>query len=915
MSTLGPDWWPALSPYLEQALEMSDEERARWLASLRDENPALAAPIETLLAERHALEQEHFLEQSPSRAWAQLRHVGGTVGPYTLVAQIGQGGMGSVWLAERSDGRFERRVAIKFLNIGLAGRGGEQRFKREGSILGRLAHPHIAELVDAGVSPSGQPYLVLEHVDGEQIEQHCDRHALNVNERVQLFLDVLAAVAHAHANLIVHRDIKPSNVLVRGDGKVKLLDFGIAKLLDSDAEKTVLTVAGAPMTPEYAAPEQLRDEAITIATDVYALGVLLYVLLTGQHPAGIGPYSPADLVKAIVDTEPMRLSDTVDPARSHGNVNATAARRATTPEKLRRLLQGDLDTIVAKALKKDPRQRYPSVTALADDLRRYLDHQPISARPDTMAYRAGKFVRRNRSAVALASLAAVATAAGIVGTLMQSRTARQQRDLAFRQLEHSRAVDELDTFLLSDAAPSGKPFTVNELLARAEHMVARKHDVTDANRVDLLISIGSSYNEQEDSARARPVLEEAYGLSRRLSDRSVRANASCTLASALAHDEELARAEALFQEGLGELAPTSESAFDRFGCLLDGSMVAAQRGDVQERIARVRAAQMELQKTPFRSDALELRVSTELADAYRTAGRNREAILAYERGMALLSTLGRDDTETGATLLNNWALTLYQSGQVLESEKVFRRAIQIEGAGKSEDTVSPMTLNNYAKALQELSHLEEAADYAERAYIKAKQLGQQLVINQSLLERARIYRDQRDFSRASAMLAEVEPRLQGALPAGHYAFAMLASEKALVSDAKGDLRTALRLADQAVSIDEAAIKAGGEGSNLLPVFLVRRSMIELDGQRADQAETDAARAQNLLQVSTPAGTFSSNLGQADLTLGRALRAQGRRAEARTAFQSAAENLQNAVGPDHPDTRIARHLADADSAKK
>jgi serine/threonine protein kinase/tetratricopeptide (TPR) repeat protein len=915
MSTLGPDWWLALSPYLEQALEMSDGERADWLESLRDENPALAAHIEALLAERNALEQEHFLEQSPSRPPAQLRHAGGTVGPYTLVSQIGQGGMGSVWLAERSDGRFERRVAVKFLSIGLAGRGGEQRFKREGSILGRLAHPHIAELVDAGVSPNGQPYLVLEHVDGEQIEQYCDRHVLSVDERVQLFLDVLAAVAHAHANLIVHRDIKPSNVLVRGDGKVKLLDFGIAKLLEADDETTVLTVASAPMTPEYAAPEQLRGEAITIATDVYALGVLLYVLLTGQHPAGIGPYSPADLVKAIVDTEPRRLSDTVDPARAHANVTATAARRATTPEKLRRLLHGDLDTIVAKAMKKDPRERYPSVTAFADDLRRCLDHEPISARPDTLVYRAGKFVRRNRSAVALVTLAAVATAAGIIGTLMQSRTARQQRDLAFRQLEHARAVGELDTFLLSDAAPSGKPFTVNELLARAEHMVARQHDITDANRVDLLISIGMSYNEQEDSVRARPVLEEAYRLSRRLSERSTRADASCTLAGALAHDEELTRAEALFQEGLRELAPTSESAFERFSCLLDGSMVAAQRGDAQERIARVQAAQMELQKTPFRSDASELRVSMELADAYRTAGRNREAILAYERGAALLTALGRDDTETGATWLNNWALTLYQSGRVLESEKVFRRAIEIERAGKTEDTVSPMTLNNYAKALQDLGHLDEAADYAERAYTKAKQMGQQLVINQSLLERARIYRDQRDFGQAAAMLAEVEPRLQGALPAGHYAFAMLASEKALVADAKSDFRAALRLADQAVSIDEAAIKAGGEGSNLLPVFLVRRSMIELDAQRADQAETDAARARNLLQVSAPAGTFSSNLGHAYLTLGRALRAQGRRAEARTAFQSAAENLQNAVGPDHPDTRIARQFADADSAQE
>src|SRR6202041_714368 len=296
-------------------------------------------------------------------------------------------------------------------------RGGEERFKREGTILGRLAHEHIADLVDAGVSLSGQPYLILEYVEGDHIDRYCDDRMLNVEARVRLFLDVLVAVAHAHANLIVHRDIKPSNVLVSKDGQVKLLDFGIAKLLEAEGQEglaTLLTLEGGrAMTPEYAAPEQVTGAPVTTATDVYALGVLLYVLLTGQHPAGSGPHSPADLVKAIVDTEPTRPSGIVIPARTNAKETTTnAARRATTPEKLSRLMRGDLDTIVAKALKKNPQERYVSVTALADDLRRYLRHEPINARPDAITYRAAKFVRRNRTAVALTALALAATVAG-----------------------------------------------------------------------------------------------------------------------------------------------------------------------------------------------------------------------------------------------------------------------------------------------------------------------------------------------------------------------------------------------------------------------------------------------------------------------------------------------------------------------
>ena len=408
MSKLTSDQWQALSPRLDEALEMTEEKRAIWFSALRVEDPALAHQLEVLLEEHRVLSAEGFLDDRSVEVPASPGLAGQKLGVYTLVSQIGHGGMGTVWLAERNDGRFERRVAVKILNFALVGKGGEERFKREGRILGRLRHPHIAELIDAGVSPGGQPFLVLEYVEGDHIDRYCDQNRLDVRECVRLFLDALHAVAEAHTNLIVHRDLKPSNILVGRDGKAKLLDFGIAKLLGSDgqtAESALTLEGGRALTPQYAAPEQLKGEAVTPATDVYASGVLLYVLLTGQHPAGAGPYTPASLVKAILEAEPPRLSDAVTQAATDVVPSATyASKRSTSPEKLARLLRGDLDTIVAKALKKNPQERYPSIKALADDLQRYLSYKPISARPDAIPYRVSKFVRRHRNSVTAALL-------------------------------------------------------------------------------------------------------------------------------------------------------------------------------------------------------------------------------------------------------------------------------------------------------------------------------------------------------------------------------------------------------------------------------------------------------------------------------------------------------------------------------
>lgn len=485
---------------LDQALSLSENEREAWLQSLTTSSPELKQLLRLLLQEHRALIDERFLEFSPGPPGAGEFLQGQSVGPYTLISPIGSGGMGRVWLAERSDGRFERRVAVKFLQFSVATRAGVERFKREGRILGSLAHPNIAELIDAGVMPDGQPYMVLEYVEGEPIDQYCDAHALDIDARIRLFLDVLGALSQAHSNLIVHRDLKPPNVLVSAEGIVKLLDFGIAKLLahEADAPATLLTIDGAgALTPYFAAPEQVTGGAITTATDIYAAGVLLYLLLTGQHPLGQPSRSTADLVKGIVEIEPPRPSETISVAKLDAETaHSAAAKRGCSPAQLRRHLRGDLDTVVMQALKKLPEERYSSISALADDLRRYLDHEPISARPDTVAYRATKFVRRNRLAVALSAVAMMAMLAGLVGTLLQARTARMQRDAALRERDRANRIADFVTgiFRVSDPrASAGQNVTARELLDNAAKDINTNLTNDPELRAQLLHVMGRTY--------------------------------------------------------------------------------------------------------------------------------------------------------------------------------------------------------------------------------------------------------------------------------------------------------------------------------------------------------------------------------------------------------------------------------------
>jgi serine/threonine-protein kinase len=459
-----PERWKTLQSYLDEALDGDAASQTALIERLRVQDPDLAMKLQELLLSHAALQDEGFLQQSASGLF-NTPLAGQRLGAWTLLEPLGEGGMGSVWLARRDDGRFEGHAAVKLLNLTLAGAMRLERFRREGHILARLTHPNISHLLDAGVSPAGQPYLVLERVQGRQIDQYCDALQLDITARIRLFLTLLAAVSHAHLHLVVHRDIKPSNVMVTDDGQVKLLDFGIAKMLTNDdtdvggvAGRNELTQqAGAMLSPGYAAPEQVNNGTITTATDVYALGVLLFVLLSGQHPTLRADSNMAQALRRTLEADAMRLSASV------AGDEAAAASRACRPNQLRRLLSGDLDNIVAKALQTEPERRYASATAFAEDLQRYLAQRPVLAQRPSLIYWATKLLRRQRVPAAVAMVA-------LLALVFVGQQAWHQHQSAQQNLTRAETVDGLLQSLfqaMSPDAAASRTFTSRELLDRA----------------------------------------------------------------------------------------------------------------------------------------------------------------------------------------------------------------------------------------------------------------------------------------------------------------------------------------------------------------------------------------------------------------------------------------------------------------
>ncbi len=650
------DRWTQADQLLDAALDLPAGERASFLDQACEGDPELRALVGRLLAAAEgdssglaaggAMRGPLWAELEDELAGGEDRMAGAVVGRYRIVRELGRGGMAVVYLAERADGEFQQRVALKLLKRGLETEEVVRRFDQERQILALARHPGLARLLDGGVGPGGRPYLVMEHVEGEPIDRYSDERRLPLPERLRLFLQVARAVEDAHRNLIIHRDIKPSNILVTAEGHAKLLDFGIAKLLDPEAGTVLETrTALRLMTPAWASPEQVQGGPVTTASDIYQLGLLLYVLLSGRWPYR-SPTGPAELAHVILTDEPTRPSSAagsggghVPPGQEALAPEEIARARGATAARLRRELAGDLDTIVATALRKEPERRYASVSQLIADVEGYLDGRPISARPDTVAYRTGKFVRRHAGAVAT-GLAALALVIGMTAgyTLELAR----ERDRARLAAARATQVSDFLRGLFEVAAPSrsgGEKITARELLDRGVARIDKDLAGEPALRADMIGIMGDVYRELALYDQGRTLLEQSVALRRRMpgEDGLDLATSLHNLARLLEEQAEHGRARRLYEEALAirEKALGPEHP-DVGRTLLGLGQVLEAQGDLKGAIRIQERALANLEKAlgPRHPD-----VGLALRDLGAALYRNFEPVRAQERLKRALAIL------------------------------------------------------------------------------------------------------------------------------------------------------------------------------------------------------------------------------------------------------------------------------------
>jgi eukaryotic-like serine/threonine-protein kinase len=710
MAAPTPEEWRVLSALLDEALDLPSDQRGAWLARQATEHPALAERLASLLAARDEASRDGFLEGMATPPPVTGGRPGVQCGPYVLEALIGRGGMGSVWSARRADGRYDAVVAVKLLSASLLSHEAARRFRREGQILARLQHPHIAQLRDAGVTDDGQPYLVLEHVDGQHLDAFARASALDTRARVVLFLDVLAAVAHAHRNLVVHRDLKPSNILVDREGRVKLLDFGIAKLISDEAstpQDGAITRDGRQvLTPLYASPEQVTGGEVTTATDVYALGVVLFELLTDARPYRLTQDSRGALEDAIVTGDPLRPSDvTLDALR-------------------KRRVRGDLDTIVLKALRKPPEERYATVRELGDDLQRWLDGRPVLARPDALGYRASRFVRRHAAAVSAAALVLVAVVGGATAALWQARVARAEQQRAVE-------ITAFITNIFKDADPyvgAGTPLSAADLLKQANARL----DTTLADRVELQLElrylIATSLSSLQEYAAAQPIFE-ALAREERLRHGASDARVLRALAGVATMHRfrgQLDAMDTVVTQVLARLraAPGADPVL-LITTLLDSAHLAIDRGEPARSIVPARNAMAVADAQLPSGHAMHVNAALMFAVALEHEARDREeALAAARRAMQLTRTYyGGKDSHP----------------RVVDAHLILGRALG--KAGRTREAITVLELADSASAVG------LGADNLMRAFIRASNGTYRLEVGQELAALADYDEAKRVFER------------------------------------------------------------------------------------------------------------------------------------------------------------------------
>ena len=709
-----PDRWQRIEEMFFAALEQDAAGRAGLLAEAGDADPELAREVAAMLA-AHDSNESPGIERLLLGDLPEVRpvtRVGAQVGAYRLVELIGRGGMGEVYLAERADGEFRQRVAIKLLRAGFDNAQAIARFRDERGILARLEHPNIGRLLDGGVTEEGLPFLAMEYIQGEPVTRFCEAKNLAIEDRLRLFVDICRAVHFAHRSLVVHRDLKPSNILVTERGEVKLLDFGIAKLLEEGAAEAATRTGLLLLTPEYASPEQVRGGGITTATDVYALGLLLHEILTGQRAQPVEDLSPVGVARVVCHEEPARPSD-------------------VAPERLARRLRGDLDTIVAIALHKDPARRYASAERLADDILRHLDGRPIEARADSFGYRTGKFLGRHRLAVAASAAVIVALLIGLLLAVSGLVRARRAEAEARREAETSRQVSELLTgiFKVNDPGEArGETVTARELLDRGAERVREQLADQPAVQANLLRTIGDAYAELGLYERAQGLYESDLALRRSLhgpghpevalSLRSLAEMANRRGSSR--HAEKLAlQALAIQERTLGpEHRETART-------LTTAGNASSQHGDFASARARLERS-LAIQEKALGPGHPDLAgILNNVAIVRWRVGDFEGARPLYERALAMVERRYGERHPLVAATLNNLALVEYQSGRFVEARTLHERALAIRRVLMTPDHPDiAESLNNLANVLNQQRDLEAARSMLEEAlHIRERSLG------------------------------------------------------------------------------------------------------------------------------------------------------------------------------------------------
>jgi serine/threonine-protein kinase len=907
--------WIEIDALFGEALDLPPEERGAFLDRACGADRDLREAVERLIAADE--NARTFLERPP---FALIEGGGEAVagarfGPYRIERLLSRGGMGTVYLATRDDGQFERRVALKLLRPGTQDPEAIQRFRAERQILARLEHPAIARLYDGGETEHGIPFLVMEYVEGLPLDAHCDRNRLGIDDRLRLFRRLLDGVSYAHQNLLVHRDIKPANILVTSGegasagGEPKLLDFGIAKQLARNRDAELSLTRFRVMTPGYASPEQVRGEAISTASDVYALGVVLYELLCGHSPYRVESGLPHELEAAILEQIPERPSQALDRG---GSVETVCAARRARPRELRRKLRGDLDTIVLTALRKEPRRRYRSVEELAADVDRYLGQMPVSARPDTLLYRAGKFGRRHRLGVALAGLALVLIAGLFTSLIRQRRQAERERDKSREALAFL-----VDVFEHADPYQKGaENVSARELLETGARRASRELSGDPEVQAGMMDAIGQASVGLGQVDQAAPLLERALAVRRHLPD-------SPELAESLEHvawerflRSDYDRSEPLVREAValrrkmssetGGGSPQLASSLILLGTVMSERYQSAGEPRLREIEGILQEALAIYRRMP--DEAGVAKALFQLGKVKLDRGDLSGAERLYRQVLPIQRRVyGKDNPEL-AQCLRALALTLISKGEPEEPKALLREALASQrkvlpkghpdiaatlndlalAYTRTADYAGAEALYREALAIALAAHGEAHADTATVLYNLAGSIQ-----NQGRLEEAAVLHE-RSLKIRRAVYGE-----------RHLYVAQVLGSLARLRSDQGRHAEALDLARRAVEIDRGLLEPGHPEL----IWPLRAMGIALLGAgRPAEAEPYLRESLDILRKTQAPGYFQT--ARVELLLGTCLTRLGRAAEAKRLFASGLATLEAQFPPGHPWVKEAREQAGA-----